>query len=67
MLRYWISFPPEANVRPDQLDELRHYIREAVDDRAFRDVVVNMGGTITNMRRANPTPAFVQRARAKVR
>jgi hypothetical protein len=50
MIRYLISFPPEAKVTQRDLEMVRELIKHAVEGRNWRDIVMNMGGTITDMR-----------------
>ena len=58
MLRYLISFPSE-NIRPEQLEMFREYLKAAADDREWRDIIVTHGGTITDMRQ-KPRPRHYQ-------
>jgi tripartite-type tricarboxylate transporter receptor subunit TctC len=68
MIRYFVSFPVGAHVRPEQIQMLAEHLNKAADDREWRDIVVNEGATITDMRaRVRPVSALVRRARARVR
>jgi tripartite-type tricarboxylate transporter receptor subunit TctC len=67
MIRYVISFPVEADIRPEQMRYLTEVFKEAADSREWRDFVINQGGTITDMRRQRSVSSLVRRARSKVR
>lgn len=68
MLRYVITFPAEVHITPERLHALREMLSEAANDRAWRDLVISHGGTITDMRPpARPVSALVRRARSRVR
>jgi tripartite-type tricarboxylate transporter receptor subunit TctC len=68
VIRYVISFPVEANIRAEFVQKLAAKLKEAVDDREWRDIVLNQGGTITDMRHNRPhVTALVRRARARAR
>jgi hypothetical protein len=66
MLRYVVSFPLGSDIRPEQMHYLAEKLKELADEKEWRDIVLNQGGTITDMRRARPVSALVRRARSKV-
>jgi len=66
MLRYVISYPVGANIRPEQMDYIVRMMKDCADTREWRDIVLNEGGTITDMRRARRVSALVRRARSRI-
>jgi len=69
MLRYMISFPVGANIRPEQLAHLRDMLKEAVNDKEWRDIIASEGATIVDLRQHGHVrvPQIVKHARAKAR
>ena len=66
MIRYLISFSPEVKIRPDELEMVRDLIKHAVNGRNWRDIVMNMGGTITDMR-PKRSKVWVKNAQRRLR
>jgi len=66
MIRYVISFPAGSNIRPEQMHYLAEKINECADASEWRDIVLNEGATITDMRRQGPVSSLVRRARARI-
>ena len=50
MIRYFVSFPVEARVTPEDLHQIQEYLKQKADAEDWQDVIVNMGGTITDLR-----------------
>lgn len=50
MIRYLISFPPEAKISPEGMYYFREMISNAANAREWRDVILSQGATITDMR-----------------
>jgi hypothetical protein len=67
MIRYVVSYPVEANVRAEQMQMVMEMMKENADARDWRDIVLNQGGTIRDMRRSPSVSSLVRRARSKVR
>jgi hypothetical protein len=68
MIRYVISFPVDARITPEFMQHFSERLKEAVNDREWRDIVMSSGGTITDMRHNRPhVPALIRRARALAR
>jgi hypothetical protein len=67
MIRYVISFPAEAKIRAEQMHYFAEMLKECANAREWRDIVLNEGATITDMRRTRPVLALVRRARARAR
>jgi len=67
MIRYVISFPAEAKIRADQMHYFAEMLKECANAREWRDIILNEGATIIDMRRQKPVSSLVRRARSKVR
>ena len=68
MIRYVVSFPAEADMRPEQMHHLQRMLKECADDRQWRDLVINQGGTITDMRPGrSPKPVWVKNVQRRLR
>lgn len=66
MIRYVISFPAGSNIRPEQMHYFAEMMKACADAPEWRDIVLNEGATITDMRRQRPVSSLVRRARARI-
>jgi len=60
MIRYFITFPAGVAIRPEQLDEFRRYLKEAADDKEWRDIITNAAATLHDVRYPRMKPKFNQ-------
>lgn len=67
MIRYVISYPVEARMYSEEMQHLQQMLKDCANDREWRDLIINRGGTITDMRCKRPVAALVRRARARAR
>ena len=67
MIRYVVSFPVGSKIRAEQMHYFMEMLKENADAREWRDLILNEGGTIRDMRHEKSVSALVRRARTKVR
>ena len=53
-LRYVISFPAGTDISQQQMHHFQERLKEAANAKEWRDIVLNEGGTITDVRRRVP-------------
>ena len=63
MLRYAIEF--KETLTQERVSFFTRLLREAADDKSFRDVVIANGGVIKDLRQKRPNAAFLRSARSK--
>jgi len=66
VIRYVLSFPPNANITQQQFQHFREILKEAADAKEYRDICLSNGVKITDMR-GKPVAALIRRARARAR
>jgi len=66
MIRYFISFPAESNITREGLEMVKDLLKHAESGRNWRDIVMNMGGTITDMR-PKRSKVWVKNAQRRLR
>lgn len=67
MIRYFISFPADVQISRQALEMLSEQMREAANDRQWRDLIVTMGGTIKDMRPSRTPKVWVKNAQRRLK
>jgi len=60
MLRYFITFPAGIFFNRSDLEVIREQLKDAANDREWRDIVATMGGTLHDVRHPRVKPKFNQ-------
>jgi hypothetical protein len=68
VIRFLLTFSEEHNPSPRDVETILSMLKEAADDRTYRDICMSHGITITDMRRkGDVNAAFLAKARSRVR
>jgi hypothetical protein len=58
MLRYFITFPAGVHIRREQLEVFAAYIKEAANQKEWRDIVTMEGAILHDVRHPRVKPKF---------